>query len=78
MARNATLGVEVERQYVPGNDPRKSSAPIVARLYAPDGGVQWQDAAGEKSIDAASQWTITEGVPSEVAADAVAAGLDRS
>jgi hypothetical protein len=70
LARNATLGVEVERQYVPGNDPRKSSAPIIARLFAPDGGVQWQDAAGEKSIDAASQWTITEGVPSEVTADA--------
>jgi hypothetical protein len=70
LARNATLGVEVERQYVPGNDPRTSAAPVIARLYAPDGGVQWQDAAGEKSIDAASQWTITEGVPSEVMADA--------
>ena len=38
-ARNATLAVEVERQYVPGNDPRKTPAPVMARLFAPDGGV---------------------------------------
>jgi hypothetical protein len=69
LARNAALGVEVVRQYVPGNDPRKTPAPIVASLYAPDGGVKWLDSAGEKSVDAASRWTITEGVTSEIAAD---------
>jgi hypothetical protein len=69
LARNSTLGVEVVRQYVPGNDPRKTPSPIVASLYAPDGGVKWVDAAGEKSVDGASQWTITEGVTSEIAAD---------
>jgi hypothetical protein len=69
LARNATLGVEVERQYVPGNDPRKTPAPIVARFFAPDGGVRWQDAAGEKAVDTSGRWTITEGVSSEIAAD---------
>jgi hypothetical protein len=69
LARNATLGVEVERPYVPGHDPRQSSAPMIARLYAPDGGVEWQDAAGPKTVDASGQWMITEGVTSEVAAD---------
>ncbi|MEX2309437.1 MAG: hypothetical protein WD738_17690 [Pirellulales bacterium] len=68
LARNATLGVEVERRYVPGNDPRQTPAPVVARLFAPDGGVKWQDAAGEKSVDAPSTWTIENGATSEVAA----------
>ena len=40
-------GVEVERQYVPGNDPRKTPAPVVVRMFAPEGGVRWNDAAGE-------------------------------
>jgi hypothetical protein len=70
LARNATLGVEVERQHVPGNDPRKTPAPIIVRMFAPDGGVQWQDAAGEKSVDTAGQWTIIDGVTSDVVADA--------
>jgi hypothetical protein len=69
LARNATLGVEVERKYVPGNDPRTTPAPVIARLHAPDGGVQWQDATGEKTADAAGKWTVTEGGTSEVAAD---------
>jgi hypothetical protein len=38
-------------------------------LYVPDGGVQWQDAAGTKKIDNASRWTIAEGVASDVMAD---------
>jgi hypothetical protein len=69
LARNATLGIEVERQHVPGRDPRQSPAPLIARLYVPDGGVTWHDASGEKSIDSASRWTISEGVTSEIVAD---------
>ena len=70
LARNATLAVEVERQHVPGNDPRKSPAPVVARLYAPDGGVDWQDASGSKAINNASRWTVSDGISSDVLADA--------
>jgi hypothetical protein len=69
LARNATLGVEVERPYVAGHDPRQSSAPVIARLFAPDGGVQWQDAAGQIAVDGSGRWTISEDVTSEVADD---------
>jgi hypothetical protein len=69
LARNATLAIEVERQYVPGHDPRQSPAPVIARFYAPNGGVEWQDAAGTKEVDNTSRWTIEEGAASEVVAD---------
>ena len=68
LAQNATLAVEVERKYVPGNDPRKTPAPLVARLYVPDGGVAWQDANGATTVDKASEWTIADGVPTAVVA----------
>ena len=67
LARNATLAVEVERQYVPGSDPQQAPAPVVARLYAPSGGVHWRDGAagasgsGEVAIENPSRWTIVEG-----------------
>jgi hypothetical protein len=70
LARNATLAIEVERQYVPGNDPRQSPAPVIARFYVPDGGVEWQDASGSKKIDNASRWTIEPGGATDVVADA--------
>ncbi len=70
LARNATLGIEVERQYVPGHDPRQSPAPVLVRVFAPEGGVEWQDAAGAQQAAAASRWTIAEGVKSEMAPDA--------
>jgi len=69
LARNSTLAIEVEPQYVPGNDPRQAPSPMMVQLYAPDGGVTWQDAAGEKSIDTASRWSISGGVTSEIVAD---------
>jgi len=70
LARNATLAIEVERQYVPGNDPRQSPAPVIARFYVPDGGVDWQDASGSKKIDTASRWTIEPSGATDVVADA--------
>jgi hypothetical protein len=69
LGRNATLAVEVERQYVPGNDPRQTPTPVVATFYAPEGGVAWTDQAGEKTADNPSRWTIADGTTSEVAAD---------
>jgi hypothetical protein len=60
LARNAKLAVEVEPQYVPGNDPRKTPAAAVVRLYAPDGGVVWQDATGKIAVDKSSRWTVAE------------------
>jgi hypothetical protein len=69
LAPKATLGIEVERMYVPGNDPRKTPSPVVARLFAPDGGVTWKDAAGLATIDKASRWTVGAEGTSEIAAD---------
>jgi hypothetical protein len=69
LAPNATLAVEVERQYVPGRDPQQSPAPVIGRVFAPDGGVQWRDATGERLADNAARWTITEGTTSELVAD---------
>ncbi len=62
----ATLGVEVERTYVPGHDPRKSPTPAVVHLYAPNGNVEWKDSAGTQVIEKPSEWTIREGVASAV------------
>jgi hypothetical protein len=70
LARNATLAIEVERQYVPGNDPRQSPAPVIARFYVPNGGVEWQDASDSKKIDNAARWTIEAGGTTDVVADA--------
>jgi hypothetical protein len=59
LARKATLGIEVEGKHVPGQDPQQIPAPIECKLFAPDGGVVWKDAAGEKTIDKPSRWTLT-------------------
>lgn len=68
LAHNATLAIEVERKYVPGSDPRKTPAPVIARLYVPDGGVTWQDAHGTATVDKASEWTIADGVATALVA----------
>lgn len=72
LGRNATLAVEVERKFVPGLDPRETAAPVETRLYAPDGNIVWQDAAGEKTIEKASRWTLTEAGAANVTADTAA------
>jgi hypothetical protein len=69
LARKATLAVEVERQYVPGSDPQKAPASVIARLYAPSGGIEWQDAAGEQTMENPARWTMVEGALSDLAAD---------
>ena len=69
LARNATLAVEVERKHVPGQDPRQTPAPVETRLFAPDGGVVWNDAAGDKTIDKPSRWTLTAAGAADVADD---------
>jgi hypothetical protein len=70
LGRNATLAIEMTRQYVPGLDPRKSPSPILATLYARDGDVEWTDALGSRTIPAPGQWTINNGVVSSVSAEA--------
>lgn len=70
LARGATLAAEVERSYVPGRDPRKSPAPVVARLYAREGEVQWRVGDSETTIREPAHWTIADGVVSAIAADA--------
>jgi hypothetical protein len=67
--RNARLAIEVDRKYVPGNDPRTTPALLNVRMYAPDGGVTWKDASSEFGVDQASRWTLVAGGPAEVAAD---------
>lgn len=69
LVRNAVLGVEVERKFVPGSDPRTTPAPVETRLYAPDGGIVWQDAAGEKTVDKGAHWMLTEAGAGEIIAD---------
>jgi len=69
LKQNATLAVEVERPYVPGNDPRTMPAPMVVRMFVPDDGVTWKDASGEVVVDKPSRWTLTEGAAPEVVAD---------
>jgi hypothetical protein len=69
LARNSTLAVEVERKYVPGQDPRKTPAPIECRLFAPDGGVVWKDGAGSKIVEKASRWTVSDKGATEPVAD---------
>jgi hypothetical protein len=67
LGRNATLAVEVERQYVPGNDPRETPSPVVVHVYVPDGGVTWKDAAGEKTAEGSAHWSIGSGATTELA-----------
>ncbi len=69
LARGATLAVEVERAYVPGQDPRVNPSPLVARLYAPEGGVNWQVGESETAIREPARWTIADGVVSPITAD---------
>jgi hypothetical protein len=69
LSRNSTVGISVERQYVPGNDPRQAAAPVVAKLFAPDGGVRWQDAHGTQAVERASQWVVEADSPAEIVAD---------
>ena len=69
ISRNHSLAVEVERKFVPGQDPRTTPAPVDVRLYAPDGGVVWTDAAGEKVAEKPSRWALTEAGAGEIAAD---------
>jgi hypothetical protein len=69
LARNATLAADVERKHVPGLDPRQTPAPVEIRLFAPDGGVVWQDAAGEKTAEKASRWTLTDSGASDMSPD---------
>ncbi len=69
LARNATLAIEVERKHIPGHDPRQTPAPVETRLFAPDGGIVWHDAAGDKTIDKASRWILTEAGAADVVDD---------
>jgi hypothetical protein len=69
LGANATLGAEVERKHVPGQDPRQAAAPVETRLFAPDGNVVWLDSAGEKVIDKPSRWTLTDAGAVDVTAD---------
>lgn len=70
LSPNATLAIELERQYVPGNDPREVPAPLVVRLYAPQGGVEWHDSSARTRALANAHWTITNDEVSEMATDA--------
>jgi len=67
---NTTLAIEVERKHVPGQDPRQTAAPVETRLFAPEGGVTWHDATGDKVIEKPSRWMLVEGAAGEVADDA--------
>jgi len=54
---------------VPGNDPRKTAAPVFVRMFAPNGGVTWTDAAGEVEATKASRWTLAAGAAAVVEDD---------
>jgi hypothetical protein len=69
LGKNATLAVEVDRAYVPGNDPRTTPAPVIATMYAPNGNLTWRDASGEIVVEKPSRWTVAEGAPAAVVAD---------
>jgi hypothetical protein len=64
LAGGAKLGVQVEREYVPGIDPRKIPSPVLTQVVAPAGGVVWQDRSGERPAMGAVQWTVKDGVAS--------------
>jgi hypothetical protein len=69
LAKNSALAVEVERKHVPGADPRKEPAPVECRLFAPDGGVVWKDAAGTKTVEKAARWTVNPAGATDPVAD---------
>jgi hypothetical protein len=69
LERNATLAVEVERPFVPGNDPRVVLAPPVIKMFVPSGKATWADASGELTIEKPSRWELVEGKPAVVVAD---------
>ncbi|HEX4415023.1 MAG TPA: hypothetical protein VH107_15410, partial [Lacipirellulaceae bacterium] len=69
IARNATLAAEVDPKHVAGQDPRQTPAPVEIRLFAPDGGIVWQDAAGQKSVEKSSRWTLTDAGASDPTPD---------
>jgi hypothetical protein len=69
LKRNASLAVEVQRKFMPGVDPKQTASPTEIHLYAPDGGVVWTDAAGEKTADKASRWSLAEAGAGDMAAD---------
>jgi hypothetical protein len=78
LERNATLAIEVERPYVPGNDPRTTPAPVMANMYALGGQVTWKDGSGEIVVDKPSRWTLGEGATAEeIADDALPEWIDR-
>jgi hypothetical protein len=72
LTRNATLAIEVERPFVPGNDPRKTQSTVEVTMYAPNGGVTWADASGELVVEKPSRWTLVEGAPAELIAESAA------
>ena len=69
IAPNKTVAAEVDRKFVPGQDPRQAPAPVDVRLFAPEGGIAWNDASGEKSIDKPSRWALTTAGAADLAED---------
>jgi hypothetical protein len=70
LGHNKTLAIELERKHIPGQDPRQTPSPVEARLFAPDGGVLWHDAAGDRNIAQPSRWSLTAAGATEVIDDA--------
>lgn len=69
IAPNKTVAAEVDRKFVPGQDPRQAPAPVDVRLFAPEGGVAWSDASGDKSIEKPSRWALTTAGAADLAED---------
>ncbi len=65
----ATIAVDVQPRYAPGNDPRKSPSPLVVDVYVRDGVVVWDDVAGSRTIAAPNHWRIEDGTATAVASD---------
>ena len=64
LARNATLGVQVTRAFVPGTDPRQHPSPVLTEYIAPAGGVVWLDESGERPITDSARWTVADRIVS--------------
>ena len=69
IAPNKTVAAEVDRKHVPGQDPRQAPAPVDVRLFAPEGGIAWNDASGDKSIEKPSRWALTTAGAADLAED---------
>lgn len=69
IAPNKTVAAEVDRKHVPGQDPRQAPAPVDVRLFAPEGGIAWNDASGDKSIEKPSRWALTIAGAADLAED---------